>query len=90
MTNATDFRKETNSILVGEPAGERPNSYQENGTFCLPNSHLHITVSTEYYRNVAGDPEALFPDKRIDISWSDYESGKDPVLSWILQQPVDE
>jgi hypothetical protein len=29
MTNAIDFRKETKAILVGEPAGERPNGYQE-------------------------------------------------------------
>jgi hypothetical protein len=25
--NAIDFRKDTNAILVGEPIGERPNSY---------------------------------------------------------------
>jgi C-terminal processing protease CtpA/Prc len=27
MANAIDFRKELNAILVGEPTGERPNSY---------------------------------------------------------------
>jgi hypothetical protein len=88
MTNSADFRKQTNAILVGEPAGERPNSYQENGTFCLPNSHIHLSVSTMYYKTVSGDPEALFPDKRIDLEWSDYQSGRDPVLSWITQQPL--
>jgi Peptidase family S41 len=30
MVNAIDFRKETNATLVGEPIGERPNSYSEN------------------------------------------------------------
>jgi hypothetical protein len=88
MTNSADFRNETNAILVGEPAGERPNSYQENGTFCLPNSHIHLSVSTKYYKFVSGDPEALFPDKRIDLEWSDYQSGRDPVLTWINQQPL--
>ena len=87
MTNSADFRQETNAILVGEPAGERPNSYQENGTFCLPNSHLHLSVSTMYYKTVSGDPEALFPDKRIDLEWSDYQAGRDPVLAWITRQP---
>jgi hypothetical protein len=88
MSNAADFRNDTNSILVGEPAGERPNSYQENGEFCLPNSHLHVTVSTKHYKFANADPEALLPDERIDIGWSDYEGGNDPVLSWILRQPV--
>jgi hypothetical protein len=87
MTNSADFRNETNAMLVGEPAGERPNSYQENGTFCLTNSHIHLSVSTKYYKFVSGDPGALFPDKRIDPEWSDYQSGTDPVLRWINQQP---
>lgn len=90
MSNAADFKNDTNSILVGEPVGERPNSYQENHEFCLPNSHLHLTVSTRYYKFVKGNPEALFPDKRIDISWSDYKRGSDPVLTWILRQTVSE
>jgi len=88
MTNSADFRNGTNAILVGEPAGERPNSYQENGTFCLPNSHIHLSVSTMYYQSVSGDPKALFPDKRIDLEWSDYQAGRDSVLSWITQQPL--
>lgn len=88
MSNAADFRNDTHAILVGEPVGERPNSYQENAEFCLPNSHLHLTVSTKHYVFAKGDPEALFPDKRIDVSWPDYERGDDPVLSWILRQPV--
>jgi hypothetical protein len=88
VTNSADFRNETNAILFSEPAGERPNSYQENGTFCLPNSHIHRSVSTIYYKNVSGDPDALFPDKRIDLEWSDYRAGRDPVLSWITQQPL--
>lgn len=88
MSNSADFKNDTNSILVGEPVGERPNSYQENGEFCLPNSHLHVRVSTKHYKFANGDPTALFPDKEIDIKWSDYKAGKDPVLSWILQQPL--
>jgi hypothetical protein len=87
MSNAADFRNDTHAILVGEPTGERPNSYQENVEFCLPNSHIHLTVSTKYYRFIAGNPEALFPDKWINVDWTDYRNGKDPILSWILRQP---
>jgi hypothetical protein len=88
MSNAADFRNDTHAILAGEPTGERPNSYQENVEFCLPNSHLHLTVSTKYYKFVAGNPEALFPDKWIEVGWTDYKNGEDPVLSWILRQPL--
>jgi hypothetical protein len=48
MTNAADFLKETNAILVGEPTGARPNGWQEKGQFTLPNSHLVVSVSTRY------------------------------------------
>ena len=42
MANAVDFRKETDAILVGEPIGERPNSYSENDEMTLPNSRLVV------------------------------------------------
>jgi len=48
MVNAIDFRNETNALLVGEPAGERPNSYSENDEMTLPNSRLVVSYSTRY------------------------------------------
>ena len=39
MSNAAQFHNETRAILVGEPPGETPNSYQEKETFWLPASH---------------------------------------------------
>lgn len=84
MTNAIDFRKETNAILVGEPPGERPNSYQENDEIKLPNSRLTVSYSTRYYKFLDEDAPAVMPDKRIDPNWMDYKAGRDPVLDWIL------
>jgi hypothetical protein len=43
----------TNVILVGEPIGERPNSYSENDEMTLPHSRLVVSYSTKYY-NPAG------------------------------------
>ena len=86
MTNAIDFRKETNAILVGEPAGERPNSYQENDEMKLPNSGLVVSYSTKYYKFLDEDAPAVMPDKRIDPNWADYRAGRDPVMDWILSQ----
>ena len=48
LANAVDFRKDTNATLVGEPIGERPNSYSENDELTLPNSRLVISFSTRY------------------------------------------
>jgi hypothetical protein len=86
MTNAIDFRKETNAILVGEPAGERPNSYQENDEMKLPNSDLVVSYSTKYYKFLDEDAPAVMPDKRIDPNWLDFKAGRDPVMDWILSQ----
>jgi hypothetical protein len=84
MVNAIDFRKETNAILVGEPIGERPNSYSENDEMTLPNSRLVVSYSTRYYKFLVEDAPAVLPDKRIDPNWADFQAGRDPVMNWIL------
>jgi hypothetical protein len=86
MANAADFRNQTNAILVGEPTGGRPNGYQENREFMLPNSHLSVWVSTEFYKFQEQDTPGLMPDHRIDPDWAAYSAGRDPVLEWIQKQ----
>jgi len=86
MSNATDFRKETKAILVGEPIGERPNSYQENRQLVLPNSLLTVSYSTQYYKFLDHVSEVT-PDKRINPNWLSYKLGRDPVMKWILAYP---
>jgi hypothetical protein len=89
MVNAIDFRNETEAILVGEPIGERPNSYSENDEMTLPNSRIVVSYSTRYYKFLAEDAPAVMPDKRIDPNWEDYKSGRDPIMGWILSQSSD-
>jgi hypothetical protein len=89
LANAIDFRKDTNAILVGEPIGERPNSYSENDEMTLPNSKLVVSYSTRYYEFLDEDVPAVIPDKRIDPSWTDFRAGRDPVLEWILSGAAD-
>ena len=90
MTNVTDFRRETDAILVGEPTGARPNGYQERGGFTLPHSGLEVSCSTLRYRfqPERDDLQAVMPDRRIDPDWRLYRTGRDPVLEWILAQPL--
>jgi len=84
MSNAAQFRSMTNATLVGQPIGERPNSYQEPREFTLPNSHLVVRYSTQFYKFVEGDANIVSPDKEIIPTWEDYKNGRDPVLEWIL------
>jgi hypothetical protein len=87
MVNAIDFRELTNALLVGEPIGERPNSYSENDEMTLPSSRLVVSYSTRYYQFVDEDVPAVMPDQRVDPSWEVYRSGGDPVMDWVLSQP---
>ncbi|HET7791567.1 MAG TPA: hypothetical protein VFK78_12300 [Gemmatimonadales bacterium] len=89
MNNAAQFRTETRAMLVGEPPGEMPNSYQERRTFRLPNSHLLVNYSVRYYRFLPQDVPALLPDREVDPDWASYRAGRDPVLAWILSDTAE-
>ncbi|HJQ35333.1 MAG TPA: hypothetical protein VJ866_24490 [Pyrinomonadaceae bacterium] len=84
MLNAITLRQQTNSILVGEPTGGKPNSYGEVRSFLLPNSGFSVFYSTKFFTTVAGDPSSLAPDVFVDLQSDDYFSGRDPVLQAIL------
>ena len=88
MTNVTDFRRETEAIIVGEPTGARPNGYQENHWFTLPLSKIRVSCATLKYRfQPYDDSSAVFPDHRVDPDWNLFRVGGDAALSWILRQP---
>jgi hypothetical protein len=88
MTNATDFRRETEAILVGEPTGGRPNTFQENGWFYLPNSHIDVSAAQLHYRFGDESADAVYPDHRIDPDFASYWAGRDPMMEWVLKQPL--
>jgi hypothetical protein len=89
MTNVTDFRRETEAIIVGEPTGARPNGYQENYWFTLPFSQIRGSCATLKYRfQPYNDSAAVFPDHRIDPDWNMFRAGGDAAIHWILTQPL--
>jgi Peptidase family S41 len=89
LSNAVHFRQLTRAILVGEPIGELPNSYQEAKDMVLPNSGWVARYSTHYYQFTNGRENLIRPDKEIVRTWSDYRAGKDAVLDWVLSVPAD-
>jgi hypothetical protein len=87
MANAVEFRKTMNAIIVGEPTGQRPNSYSENRGFTLPNSHLGVSYSTEFHKLQDADTPGLIPDIVVEPDWASYERGRDTALERILAYP---
>jgi hypothetical protein len=85
MSNAAQFRDKTAALLVGEPIGEKPNSYQEARQMNLPNSYLLLRYSTQFYQFVAKGDNMIRPDQEIVPSWNDFKAGRDPVLEWVLK-----
>jgi hypothetical protein len=85
MSNAAHFRYQTEALLVGQPIGERPNSYQEAREMKLPNSRLAVRYSIKFYKFVESGENVIRPDHEIVPTWEDFKSGKDPVLDWVLQ-----
>ena len=88
MSNATHFRDLTHAVLVGEPIGEKPNSYQEVDSVTLPHTGWVMRYSTRLYRFTKGGENLVRPDVQIATTWDDFRHGRDPVLARILAQPA--
>ncbi len=86
MSNAAHFRTQTAALLIGQPIGEKPNSYQESRRTKLPNSQWNLCYSVRYYKFVEGGENLIRPDREIIPSWEEYKDGRDPVLEWVLKQ----
>jgi len=77
---AIKLRSDLNAVIIGEPPGERLNSYGEVRQLTLPNSHLPVQYSTKYFKLVSDDGAAFDPDVLVRTSIADWLAGKDPVL----------
>lgn len=82
VTNAVDLKK-IGAVLLGEPAGERPNGYQESRDMLLPDSAITVTYSTKFYQNVNDPENILRPDVEVDPSFELLKQHADPVLLWL-------
>jgi hypothetical protein len=86
MSNAAQFRSLTRATLVGEPIGERPNSYQEAREMRLPNSWLMVRYSTQFYHFADTGPNEIRPNVLVPTSWAEYKAGRDPVVDWVVRR----
>lgn len=84
LLNALQLADATRATTLGQPTGEKPNSYGEIDSFTLRYSQISITYATKYFQMVSGDPAALYPSITIDTSYAAYAAGKDPVMDAVL------
>ena len=86
MQAALDLKRR-GATLVGEPIGERPNTFGEVRSFRLPHSSVEVTYSTRFFRNLPGeDPDAVYPDVSIPPTAQEQIAGRDGVMEWITRR----
>jgi hypothetical protein len=87
VINARNLQTELHAKLIGEPAGEKLNSYGEVRSFQLPNSHLRVQYSTKFFRLARNGDESVFqPDVTIGRTLADVLASRDPVLDAALRR----
>jgi PAS domain-containing protein len=85
--NAMQFKQATKATLVGEPTGQKPNSFGEVKMLKLPHSGLVVQYSTQYFRRYPqGDPLTFEPDVRLDPTLDDVRTGRDRALEYTRQR----
>lgn len=78
---AVELHNTLHATLVGEPLGEKPNSYGEIKVLTLPNSKLNIQYTTKYFHMAKeGDPSSVEPDLPAPLTLDAVLAGRDPAL----------
>ncbi|MCE9619526.1 MAG: hypothetical protein K8R92_06425 [Planctomycetes bacterium] len=83
--NAEEFRSRTHATLIGEPTGQRPDSWMECRWDWLPNSLLRVNYML-YAPSFAKDkPDSCNPDILVPVSCDDWLSGRDLAFERALE-----
>ncbi len=83
ILNALDMKKEMSAIYIGEESSGKPNHFGEVQSFQLPSSKLYVSYSTKYFKNSDKDSNSLKPEIKINLNFSDFNNGIDPIYEWI-------
>jgi hypothetical protein len=87
-TMAMTMKEHTHTAFIGEPMGVGPNGSGDPDATVLPNSHLHLSISTNYYiggksKDQSWEVPVQFP---AQFSSAQYFSGQDPALDVALNE----
>lgn len=72
----------TETIFVGEPAGNAPSQFGDSRKYQLPASRLTVRLSSVYWRDWSVNEKRPWvpADLKAVPSWQDYAAGRDPAL----------
>ena len=76
----------TETIFVGEPAGNSPSQYGDARKHTLPHSGLSLRLSSVYWRDWSVNEKrpGVEPDLKAGLTWTEYREGRDPAMEAIL------
>ena len=86
IINAMDFKRLTNAVFIGEETAGKPNHFGEVRNLQLPTSKLAVNYSTKFFKYTGEEVNTITPDIQIEMSFSDFKKGIDPVYEWIKKQ----
>src|SRR5690606_6506473 len=79
-----DLALYADAVLVGEPAGSRPDAYGDSYRETLPNSGITLRVSTRWHQDELHDGDWTPIDLWAPLAYADYVAGRDPALEAAL------
>jgi hypothetical protein len=82
---AIEMKKKYNCLLIGEPPGNKPDHYGDQGQFVLPHSKLRINYSKRYWELTGDHKDSLVPDIYMPVLSSDILAGRDRFLEQAFQ-----
>jgi hypothetical protein len=77
---ADAFRRKTRATILGTPSSEYPNHDGSNNFLVLPNTQIQVYYPVNRPLPSSFSPNAFLPDVEVDIRFSDFIQGNDPVL----------
>ena len=79
------FQKLTNATIIGEPPAQRPNHYGDQKFFFLPNTRLQVFYGSRPVDILPGNPEKIRLNVPIELPFSAFRDGRDPLLDYVRQ-----
>jgi hypothetical protein len=85
---AADLDRYTKATFFGEPTGGGVEIYGDAVSVLLPKSGVNVRIATRYWNFGKGSGDrrlAVNPDRKVNVTVSDFLAGRDPVLAAALK-----
>ncbi|XMB66630.1 S41 family peptidase [Mycoplasmatota bacterium zrk1] len=90
MLNSLSIKGQLDGVLIGEPIGQKPDSFGDILPTSTPNNLLDVFYSTKYFQMsqffdfINESDDTLYPDIHIRYTFDDYVNGSDSILEYAI------